>query len=63
MQLESQETKTILSYLKIILFEAKLDYSPSVDFAVVSVNGERIIFDKDKIKGLKSLVLKLEGEL
>lgn len=63
MQLELEESKAILSYLKIILFEAKLDYSPSVDFAVININGERIIFDKDRIKQLKRTVLKLEGEL
>lgn len=63
MQLELEESRVISSYLKIILFEAKLDYSPSVDFAVVNINGECIIFDKSRIKHLKSLVLKLEGEL
>lgn len=63
MKLTKEESDAILVYLKTILVEAKLDYSYSCDFAVVNINGERIIFDNNRIKQLKSCVLKLEGEL
>ena len=62
MELQESEVKIIANYLSIILEEAKLDYSHCVDLAIVHINGENIIFDADKIKNLKSVLLKLKGE-
>ncbi len=63
MQLQQDEIKTIINCLSVMLVEAKLDYSHSIDCAVVGINGNLLILDKDKIKKLKNIILKLEGEL
>lgn len=63
MQLEQEENRVIIGYLDTILFEALLDYSSASDLAVVNVNGQSICFSKGKIKQLKTILLKLRGEI
>lgn len=60
--LNVKERTLLCRCLDTILNEAKWDYNKIADFSVVSINAQKLVFSSEKIKQLKKVFSKLEGE-
>lgn len=63
MQLEKEELIQLLKIISIVLKEAKWDFSPSSNFAVININGNCCTMYKDEIGVLNKIKNMLEGDV
>ena len=64
MQLKDEkEFKQLYRLVSLALREAQWDYSDAMDMAVIEINGQSLVFDKEQLEVLSELKQQLEKEI